>query len=66
MLIGYFKPYKGYRGTIEYSITDKCYFGRIICDSLINYEADDVMKLYKNFKYVVDDYIEFEEVIKNE
>lgn len=66
MLIGYFKPYKGYRGTIEYSVSDNCYFGRIICDSLINYEADDVMKLYKNFKYVVDDYIEFQEVIKNE
>lgn len=65
MLMGYFKPYKGYRGTIEYSITDECYFGRIICDSLINYEADDVMKLYKNFKYAVDGYIEFEEVIKN-
>ena len=66
MLIGYFEPYKGYKGTIEYSLLDKCYYGKVVCDSLVNYEAENVMKLYKEFKYAVDDYIEFEEVIKNE
>lgn len=66
MLIGYFKPYKDYRGTIEYSISDKCYYGKIICDSLVNYEAENVVQLRKEFKYAVNDYIEFQEVIKNE
>ena len=66
MLIGYFAPYKSYKGTIEYSIIDECYYGKIICDSLINYEAENAIKLYKEFKYAVDDYIEFKEDIKNE
>ena len=66
MLIGYFEPYKGYKGTIEYFISDKCYYGKVICDSLFNYKAKDVIQLYKNFKYAVNDYIEFQEVIKNE
>lgn len=65
MLIGYFEPYKGYKGTIEYSLSDEYYYGKIVCNSLVLYEAENVMKLYKEFKYVVDDYIEFEEVIKN-
>lgn len=64
MLIGYFTEYKDYKGTIEYSIKDG-YYGKIICKDLVNYEANNVMKLYKEFKYAVDDYIEFEEVIKN-
>lgn len=65
MLIGYFEPYKGYKGTIEYSLSDECYCGKVVCDSLVNYEAENVIKLYKEFKYSIDDYIEFEEVIKN-
>lgn len=65
MLIGYFELYKGYIGTIEYSSSEKCYYGKIICDSLINYEAENAIKLYKEFKYAVDDYIEFKEDIKN-
>ena len=65
MLIGYFESYKGYIGTIEYSSSEKCYYGKIICDSLINYDAENAIKLYKEFKYAVDDYIEFKEDIKN-
>lgn len=65
MLIGYFEPYKGYKGTIEYSMEDG-HYGKVICKDLINYEANNVEKLYKKFKNAVDDYIKFKEEIKND
>lgn len=64
MLIGYFEPYKDYKGTIEYSI-ENGYYGKIICKDLINYEAKNVEKLYEEFKSAVDDYIEFQKEVNN-
>ncbi len=65
MLIGYFTEYKDYKGTIKYSIKDG-YYGKIICKDLVNYEANNVEKLYEEFKSAVDNYIEFKEEIKND
>lgn len=65
MLVGYFEPYKEYKGTIEYSIKDG-YYGKIICKDLVNYEANNVEKLYEEFKCAVNKYIKFKEVLKNE
>lgn len=53
MLIGYFKPYKGYKGTIEYSI-ENGYHGKIICKDLVNYESNNVENLYEEFKSAID------------
>ena len=64
MLIGYFEPYKGDKGTIEYSMEDG-HYGKIICKDLVNYEANNVENLYEEFKNTVNDYIEFQKEVKN-
>ena len=60
MLIGYFAPYRGYTGTIELSLDDGCYYGKIknIRD-LVNYEAKNAMMLLNEFRKAVDDYLDF-------
>lgn len=63
MLIGYFCEYRGYKGTIEYSIRDG-YYGKIDgIKDLVNYEASNVEKLYEMFKEAVDDYIQFKKEV---
>lgn len=59
MLIGYFCEYRGYKGTIEYSIRDG-YYGKIDgIKDLVNYEASNVEKLYEMFQESVDEYLLF-------
>lgn len=60
MLIGYFAPYRGYTGTIELSLDDGCYYGKIKnTKDLVNYEAKSAMMLLNEFRKAVDDYLEF-------
>ncbi|MEA3229067.1 MAG: type II toxin-antitoxin system HicB family antitoxin [Campylobacterota bacterium] len=50
--------YNGYLGSIEYSLEDKLFFGKIeMIDDLVTFEADSALELEDNFKSVVDDYI---------
>ena len=52
--------YKGYKGTIEYSKEDGCYFGVVkeIKDS-VSFEGNTIKKLEQDFKNAVEDYIAF-------
>ena len=52
--------YNGFKGSIEYSKEDGCYYGKILNaeNSLILYEGDTIEKLEKGFKYMVDGHIE--------
>lgn len=60
MLIGYFAPYRGYTGTIELSLDDGLYYGKIKnTKDLVNYEAKSAMMLLNEFRKAVDDYLEF-------
>jgi len=50
--------YKGFYGSIEASLEDDCFFGKIeFIDPLINYEADNVQALAHAFENAVDDYL---------
>mgnify|MGYP003296860371 CR=1 FL=1 len=52
--------YKGYQGTIEYSVEDNIYFGSITgIRSLISYEGQSKDDLKANFEVAVDEYLEF-------
>lgn len=51
--------YKGYYGTVEYSPTDKVFFGKVAgINSLISYEGDSIQSLKKDFEGAIDDYLE--------
>ena len=51
--------YKGYQGSIEFSVEDLCLHGRLLfIDDLVTYEAETVQELKKAFEESVDDYIE--------
>ena len=51
--------HRGYSGSIEVSIEDRCLYGKILFISdLISYEGNDVNELENSFKEAVDDYIE--------
>ncbi len=51
--------YKGYNGSINISEEDNCLWGRVLgIQSLLLYEGDTAEKLEKNFKKVVDEYLE--------
>ena len=63
MLLGYFREYKGYTGTIEYFIEDG-YYGKLHnIKDLVNYEASNVEHLYEMFKESVDEYIAFKKEV---
>ena len=50
--------YKGYLGSVEFSLEDNCLFGRLLhVNDLVNYEADSPVLLKKAFKEAVDDYL---------
>lgn len=67
MRIGTFSKYRGFIGTIEYSIEDMIYHGSIenIRD-FVNYEADNIEELFEEFHKAVDDYLDFCKVIIKE
>lgn len=59
--------YKGYTGSVEYSLEDRCLYGKILfIDDLITYEGNTIDELEEAFKYMVDDYLKTcEEIGKN-
>ena len=60
MRIRHFVEYKGYIGSIEYDPEDKLHYGSLLnIDDLVNYQANNVIDLEKQFHNAVDDYIEF-------
>ena len=67
MKIGRFKEYKGYVGSIEYSVEDSIHYGKLLnIKDLVNYEADNIIDLEKQFHEAVDDYIEFKKEVGKE
>lgn len=51
--------YKGFYGSIEFSIADSCYWGRITgINDIISYEGNTREELEADFKNAVDDYLE--------
>ena len=51
--------YKGYHGTVEYSLTDKVLYGKVLgVHSLISYEGETISELEKDFRGAIDDYLE--------
>jgi predicted HicB family RNase H-like nuclease len=49
--------YRGYTGSVEYSVEDKMYYGQILnTRDLIQYEAETLGKLKTEFEDAVDDY----------
>ncbi len=52
--------YKGYKGSIEYSKEEKCYFGKVLGVSkktCITYEGKTLPSLEKDFKNAINDYL---------
>ena len=60
--IPYYK-YKGYKGSIAYSLRDSIWHGKLLnCgNDLIIYSSDSLIGLYTSFKLSVDDYIKYKE-----
>ena len=51
--------YKNYIGSVEYDLTDKCLFGKILfIDDLVTYEGSTIEELENAFHEMVDDYLE--------
>lgn len=50
--------YKGYHGTVEYSLSDNILYGKVIdINGLISYEGKTIEELKKDFQGAVDDYL---------
>lgn len=58
----YYK-YRGYKGSIAYSLRDRVWHGKILnCgNDLVIYSADTLRGLYTAFTLSVDDYITYKE-----
>lgn len=51
--------FKGYHGSIEFSIEDDCLYGHLLgIDDIISYEANSVKEIKTAFKEAVDDYLQ--------
>ena len=51
--------YKNYVGSVEYDLTDKFLYGKILfIDDLIMYEGNTLEELENSFRTMVDDYLE--------
>ena len=52
--------YKGYTGTIEASVEDKCFHGEILfINDLITYEGETFGEMQSSFEEAVDDYLAY-------
>ncbi|MCL2596845.1 MAG: type II toxin-antitoxin system HicB family antitoxin [Paludibacter sp.] len=54
--------YKGYSGSIEYSNSDNCLYGKVIGldkGTCITYEGNTASELYEDFKGAIDDYLDY-------
>lgn len=50
--------YKGYNGSVEFSVPDKCFHGRVLGIShLFTYEGMTFDELEKDFRGCIDDYL---------
>lgn len=50
--------YNDFYGSVEYSATDECFFGKIIgLSDLVTFEGDSVKVLKESFIEAVDDYL---------
>ena len=50
--------FKGYHGSIEFSIEDDCLHGRLLgIDDIISYEGNSVKEIKTAFEEAVDDYL---------
>ncbi|MGN0132041.1 MAG: type II toxin-antitoxin system HicB family antitoxin [Lachnospiraceae bacterium] len=55
---GYLK-YKDYIGSVEYSETDDCLYGKVMgIRGLISYEGNSVAELKKDFYQAIDEYLD--------
>lgn len=53
-----FLEYKGYSGTVEYSLEDQVLFGKVVgIKGLLSYEGTTLKELAEDFRGVVDDYL---------
>ena len=52
--------YKGYLGTIQFSESDNCFFGKVsgMKRACITYEGESASELFEDFKGAVDMYLE--------
>ena len=52
--------YKGYKGSVEYSESDNCLFGKVLglANSLILYEGDSLYELKEDFAAGIESYLE--------
>lgn len=51
--------HKGYYGSVELSVEDKIFFGKIeFIRDLVNYEGESAKEIEASFKEAVDDYLE--------
>ncbi|HEO64270.1 MAG TPA: antitoxin HicB [Spirochaetes bacterium] len=54
--------YKRFKGTVEWSHEDKCYFGKLLdIRGLVSFEGDRLEELERDFKEAVDNYIYLKE-----
>ena len=51
--------YRNYLGSVEYSVEDQCYHGKIYdIEDLVSYEGNTIEELMADFRNAVDDYRE--------
>ena len=51
---------RGYKGTINYSVTDSVWYGKIVgVSDLVTYEADSYVELVEDFECAVLDYMDY-------
>lgn len=69
MLIGYFKEYKGYIGTIECDPGNDISYGKLLnINDLVNYESlgyKNILDLHRQFQEAVDDYLNLKQEVNN-
>ena len=52
--------YKGYTGSVEFSVEDKVFFGKVLgIKTLLSYEGTNAEELLGDFHGVVDDYLAY-------
>lgn len=51
--------YKGYEGSVEYSLKDQVLYGKVLgIKSLLSYEGQTIAELEEDFRGVIDEYLE--------
>lgn len=64
IVYGQFVEYKGYTGSIEYSLEDGVFYGKLLnIEDLVTYEGEENYSLYNHYLEAVDDYIKFKKEV---